>query len=60
MYIAQQMDERRYMALIMRVFESQQLYFGRNFDITHSLQRITTLPQLPIWERADERFFWNR
>jgi hypothetical protein len=50
------------MALIMKIFDTQSLYFARNYDITHSLQRITTLanPQLPIWERADERFFWNR
>ncbi|OQR92881.1 phosphatidylinositide phosphatase SAC1-like protein [Achlya hypogyna] len=53
-------DEERYIAMLTTNVESQLLYFAYDYDLTHSLQRIATLPsQQAIAERADTRFCWN-
>ncbi|ETV76484.1 hypothetical protein H257_09500 [Aphanomyces astaci] len=58
---AQVEDEERYMAMITTDVEAQLLYFAFEYDLTHTLQRITTSlsPTVSIAERADPRFCWN-
>ncbi|KAF0703822.1 Aste57867_7500 [Aphanomyces stellatus] len=54
-------DEERYMQMITSNVEAQLLYFAYDYDLTHTLQRISTSisPTLSIAERADYRFCWN-
>ncbi|OQR97037.1 phosphatidylinositide phosphatase SAC1 [Thraustotheca clavata] len=53
-------DEERYIALLTTHVEDQMLYFTYDYDLTHTLQRISTLsPIQSIAERADRRFCWN-
>ncbi len=41
--------------------ETQCFYYSPTYDLTNSYQRSFNLDQtIPIWKRADERFFWNR
>ncbi|CAG8433542.1 6294_t:CDS:10 [Diversispora eburnea] len=37
-------------------------YFSYTYDLTHTLQRQAQLgdSSKPLWQRADDRFFWNR
>jgi phosphatidylinositol 4-phosphatase len=54
-------DEDRYLALIKDLIKSSPLYFSYTFDITSSFQRQSEEDlSLPLWKRADDRFFWNR
>ncbi|KAL8724151.1 MAG: hypothetical protein Q9181_006961 [Wetmoreana brouardii] len=37
------------------------MYFSYSFDITNSFQRqASSNPSLALWQRADDRFFWNK
>jgi hypothetical protein len=37
------------------------MYFSYSFDLTSTFQRQTySDPKEPLWQRADDRFFWNR
>ena len=37
------------------------MYFSYTFDVTNSFQRqAESNSTLPLWQRADDRFFWNR
>lgn len=37
------------------------MYFSYSFDLTNSFQRQAQCnPNEPLWQRADDRFFWNR
>lgn len=37
------------------------MYFSYTFDLTSSFQRQSSVNlSLPLWQRADDRFFWNR
>lgn len=41
--------------------ETQCFYTSSTYDLTNSLQRsLTDDESLPLWKRANERFFWNR
>ena len=43
--------------------DSDFFYFSDTYDLTNSLQRQNTdgyQNDKPLWERADERFFWNK
>nr|CAG8454921.1 11956_t:CDS:10 [Entrophospora candida] len=56
-------DERNYLSLIENHLKSGTYYFSYTYDLTHSIQRQSQLGDLatkPIWQRADDRFFWNR
>ncbi|RLO01016.1 hypothetical protein DYB28_001314, partial [Aphanomyces astaci] len=55
------MIHSRYMAMVTTDVEAQLLYFAFEYDLTHTLQRITTSlsPTVSIAERADPRFCWN-
>ncbi|KAK3828789.1 MAG: SacI homology domain-containing protein [Benniella sp.] len=58
---AQAGEEAAYIALMHSHLRSGEFHFSYEYDITHTLQRQSDLrgSTLPIWERADERFFWN-
>eukprot|EP00742_Colponemidia_sp_Colp-10_P003827 GILJ01004077.1.p1 GENE.GILJ01004077.1~~GILJ01004077.1.p1 ORF type:complete len:638 (+),score=100.13 GILJ01004077.1:265-1914(+) len=58
-----QADDKRYLGMIETVVAYGAFYFAYDFDITHTLQRISAFTpetrKMPIWKRADKRFFWN-
>ncbi|KYG40600.1 hypothetical protein M433DRAFT_8646 [Acidomyces richmondensis BFW] len=54
-------DEETYLAYLKLLIKSGPMYFSYTFDVTNSFQRqAQSNPQEPLWERADDRFFWNR
>lgn len=54
-------DEDTYLSYLKALLSSGPMYFSYSIDITSSFQRQSTFdPSLPLWQRADERFFWNR
>ncbi|ORZ26991.1 SacI homology domain-domain-containing protein [Lobosporangium transversale] len=59
---AQVGEEASYLSLLHAHLQSAQFHFSYTYDLTHTLQRQSQLRQStkPIYERADERFFWNR
>jgi len=41
--------------------ETQCFYYSQTYDLTTSYQRSFLDDQtIPLWKRADERFFWNQ
>ncbi|CAF3635110.1 unnamed protein product [Rotaria sp. Silwood1] len=41
--------------------ETQCFYYSSTYDLTNSMQRSYNHDNnIPLWKRADERFFWNR
>lgn len=58
---AQAGEEASYIALLHAHLRSGGFHFSYGYDLTHTLQRQSDLrgSTQPIWERADERFFWN-
>jgi hypothetical protein len=54
-------DEDIYLALVNTLLNTSPLFFSYTFDLTNSFQRQADIDQnTPLWERADDRFFWNR
>src|SRR5579862_5968744 len=54
-------DEDNYLSLLKTVIKTGPMYFSYSFDITNSFQRqAQSNVSLPLWKRADDRFFWNR
>jgi hypothetical protein len=54
-------DEDTYLALLKTFIKSGPMYFSYSFDITNTFQRQSQLyPSVPLWKRADDRFFWNK
>ncbi|CAI6336131.1 unnamed protein product [Periconia digitata] len=54
-------DEDSYLNLLKSLIKTSPLYFSYSFDITNSFQRQAHAdPSVPLWKRADDRFFWNR
>lgn len=54
-------DEDTYLALIKDMLRTGPMYFSYSLDITNSFQRQSQSPsEIPMWKRADDRFFWNR
>ncbi|KAF9120801.1 hypothetical protein BGW39_011094 [Mortierella sp. 14UC] len=58
---AQTNEETSYIALLHQHLQSSQFHFSYGYELTHTLQRQSEFrgDTRPIWERADERFFWN-
>ncbi|KAF2402721.1 hypothetical protein EJ06DRAFT_505683 [Trichodelitschia bisporula] len=55
------LDEDTYLHIVKDLLKNAPLYFSYSYDITNSLQRQSdSNPVLPLWKRADDRFFWNR
>ncbi|SHO75848.1 Similar to S.cerevisiae protein SAC1 (Phosphatidylinositol phosphate (PtdInsP) phosphatase) [Malassezia sympodialis ATCC 42132] len=56
--------EKRLIALVKEALYSGPLYFSYEMDLTSSMQRQVQSAgdegNVPLWKRADERFFWNR
>lgn len=60
-------DEAALLKLLKDGLRTHDLYFSDVSDITHTQQRIAKLAMapgaeaeaLPLWKRADHRFFWN-
>lgn len=60
-----QADEDRYLELLHLAISSHHFYFSYTHDVTHTLQRVARMTaedraKKPLWQRADDRFFWNR
>ncbi|KAH0537175.1 hypothetical protein FGG08_006000 [Glutinoglossum americanum] len=54
-------DEDNYLSLLKTMIKASPMYFSYSFDITSSFQRQgQSNVLLPLWKRADDRFFWNR
>lgn len=54
-------DEDTYISLLKTLLRTGPMYFSYSLDITNSFQRQSQSdPSLPLWQRADDRFFWNR
>lgn len=54
-------DEDTYLSLLKTLLKTSPLYFSYSFDITNSFQRQAHADSsVPLWKRADNRFFWNR
>jgi hypothetical protein len=54
-------DEDNYLSLLKTLIKTSPLFFSYAFDITNSFQRqARSDPAVPLWKRADDRFFWNR
>ncbi|USW48008.1 Putative SAC domain-containing protein [Septoria linicola] len=54
-------DEDTYLAYLKTLLKNGPMYFSYSFDLTNSFQRqATSDANKPLWERADDRFFWNR
>ncbi|KAG0374584.1 hypothetical protein BGX24_010218 [Mortierella sp. AD032] len=58
---AQTNEETSFIALLHQHLQSSQFHFSYGYELTHTLQRQSEFrgDTRPIWERADERFFWN-
>ncbi|KAI9807883.1 MAG: hypothetical protein M1825_005189 [Sarcosagium campestre] len=54
-------DEDTYLTLLKALLRSSPLYFSYSLDLTNSFQRQAQSDHsLPLWKRADDRFFWNK
>lgn len=54
-------DEDTYLSLLKTLLKTGPMYFSYSFDITNSFQRqAQSNSSLPLWKRADDRFFWNK
>jgi phosphatidylinositol 4-phosphatase len=54
-------DEDKFLALVRQLIASGPMYFSYSIDITNSFQRQAESDlSRPLWQRADDRFFWNR
>lgn len=55
------LDEDRYLSILKDLMKTSPLYFSYTFDVTSRFQKQAEDPEhLPLWQRADDRFFWNR
>lgn len=54
-------DEDSCLDLLKTFLKSGPMYFSYSFDLTNSFQRQANADAiLPLWKRADDRFFWNK
>lgn len=56
-------DEDTYLLYLKKLIASGPMYFSYSIDITNSFQRQAEAEaeaSVPLWKRADDRFFWNR
>ncbi|KAF3909315.1 Synaptojanin-1 [Dactylellina cionopaga] len=54
-------DEDTYLQLLTTHLRTGPMYFSYSFDLTNTFQRqLYADESLPLWQRADNRFFWNR
>ncbi|EME87897.1 uncharacterized protein MYCFIDRAFT_26543 [Pseudocercospora fijiensis CIRAD86] len=54
-------DEDTYLKYLKILLKTGPMYFSYSFDLTNSFQRqVRSNADEPLWQRADDRFFWNR
>jgi phosphatidylinositol 4-phosphatase len=54
-------DEDKLLALAKQFIGHGPMYFSYSIDLTNSFQRQAEAElSRPLWQRADDRFFWNR
>ncbi|PNS21786.1 hypothetical protein CAC42_384 [Sphaceloma murrayae] len=54
-------EEDRYVSLVNTTLQTGPMYYSYTLDLTNSFQRQAEAnPASPMWQRADDRFFWNR
>lgn len=54
-------DEDAYLSMLKELLRTGPMYFSYALDLTNSFQRQSQSDfGLPMWKRADDRFFWNR
>jgi hypothetical protein len=54
-------DEDTYLSYLKKLIAAGPMYFSYSIDITNSFQRqAEAAASVPLWKRADDRFFWNR
>ncbi|KZF26242.1 putative phosphoinositide phosphatase [Xylona heveae TC161] len=54
-------DEDTYLDLLKSLLRNGPMYFSYSYDITNSFQRqAQSDAAVPLWKRADDRFFWNK
>ncbi|ODO05787.1 hypothetical protein I350_04848 [Cryptococcus amylolentus CBS 6273] len=56
--------EKELIALVEQGLKTSRLWFSYGWDLTNTLQRQEDIEKkgeaLPMWKRADDRFFWNK
>ncbi|KAG7462440.1 hypothetical protein MATL_G00184900 [Megalops atlanticus] len=55
--------ERRLLDELFKIFmDSDSFYYSMTYDLTNTVQRQgnTAKTNLPLWQRVDDRFFWNK
>ncbi|POS78785.1 dot [Diaporthe helianthi] len=54
-------DEDKFLLILKSFIKSGPMYFSYSIDLTNSFQRQSQHDNSrPLWQRADDRFFWNR
>jgi phosphatidylinositol 4-phosphatase len=54
-------DEDNFISLLQTFMKNGPMYFSYSIDLTNSFQRQSQADtSLPLWQRCDDRFFWNR
>ncbi|KAM0715933.1 hypothetical protein Q7P37_008447 [Cladosporium fusiforme] len=54
-------DEDTYLTYLKTLLKNGPMYFSYTFDLTNSFQRQAEMnPSEPMWQRADDRFYWNK
>ncbi|KAL8865745.1 MAG: hypothetical protein Q9174_006721, partial [Haloplaca sp. 1 TL-2023] len=54
-------DEDTYLLYLKTLLKNGPMYFSYSLDITNSFQRQAACdPSHAMWQRADDRFFWNK
>ncbi|KAI8391264.1 SacI homology domain-containing protein [Radiomyces spectabilis] len=60
----QAQDEQHYVTLLEYHLKSNSFFYSYNYDLTQNLQKQSQFSadtlSAPLWQRSDERFFWNR
>lgn len=55
--------ERRLLEELLKMFmDSESFFYSLTYDLTNSVQRQSTGQQdpRPLWQKVDDRFFWNK
>uniref|UniRef100_A0A8C2UVN5 Inositol polyphosphate-5-phosphatase F n=1 Tax=Chinchilla lanigera TaxID=34839 RepID=A0A8C2UVN5_CHILA len=55
--------ERRLLEELLKMFmDSESFYYSLTYDLTNSVQRQSTGERdgCPLWQKVDDRFFWNK
>ncbi|CAH2323273.1 phosphatidylinositide phosphatase SAC2 isoform X1 [Pelobates cultripes] len=55
--------ERRLLEELFKMFmDSDSFYYSSTYDLTNSVQRqsMGDKGKIPLWQRVDDRFFWNK